>query len=137
MSAVADPMAVQVRYGRGLAWGARVGFALLLIGFVAYMTGLVDPHVPIERLAALWHRPAGEMMREVGLPPGWAWSQLIHRSDMLMLAGVALLASCSLACLAAVIPLFHARRERVFVIVCAMQIAVLLLAGSGILVVAH
>lgn len=129
LNAPADPMAVQDRYGRWLAWGARLGLALLAIGLLAYLTGLVDPYVPIERLAARWHLPAGEMLREMGLRPGWEWTRHIHRSDMVMLAGIALLASCSIPCLAAVIPLFHARRERIFVAVCALQIAVLLLAA--------
>jgi hypothetical protein len=137
LKAPPDLEEVQQRYARWLAWCSRAGLALLVIGFLAYVTGLVDPHVPIERLPALWHRSAAEVLREIGLRPGWGWAELTHRSDMLILAGIGMLASCSIPCLAAAIPVFHARRERIFVAVCLLQIAVLALAGSGILSVAH
>jgi len=122
-----------LRYAWWLTWGARAGMALLLAGFVAYVTGLVGPHVPIERVPELWHRPASELLREIGLRPGWGWAELVHRSDMMMLAGIALLASCSAACLAAVAPLFLARGERAFAAICVVEILVLLLAASGVL----
>ena len=130
-----DPAAL--RYASWLAWGARLGLGLLVIGFVAYATGIVDPHVPIERLPELWHRPAAEVLREIGLRPGWGWAELTHRSDMLILAGIGILASCSIACLAAVIPVFVRQRARAFAWICAIEIAVLALALSGVLAVGH
>ena len=129
--------APQQRYGAWLAWGGRIGMALLLAGFLAYVTGWVGPHVPMERVPDLWHLPAADMLREVGLRPGWGWAELLHRSDMLMLGAIAFLASCSALCLAAVIPLFHARGERIFVAICVIEIAVLTLAASGVLAFGH
>lgn len=125
------------RYAAWLAWGARGGLVLLAIGFIAYASGLVDPHVPIERLPQLWSRPAGEVLREIGLRPGWGWAELTHRSDMLILAGIGVLGICSVPCLAAVIPVLAQARERVLVAICILQIAVLVLAASGVLAVAH
>ena len=132
-----DEAAPQRRYGAWLAWGGRIGMAALVLGFLAYVSGLVGPHVPMERVPELWHLPASDLLREVGLEPGWAWAQLLHRSDMAMLAGIAFLASCSALCLAAVIPLFHARGERLFVAICVAEIAVLALAASGLLATGH
>jgi hypothetical protein len=128
--------AVHARYALWLAWGTRIGLAFLVAGFTAYMLGLA-PHVPIEQLPALWERPATELLERTGLAPGWQWASLAHRSDMLVLAAIAFLASCSIACLAAVIPLFLERGERLFVAVCALQIVVLLVAASGLLAVGH
>jgi hypothetical protein len=127
----------QKRYARWLGWGMRLGFGLLAAGFVAYVSGLVAPHVPIEQLPSLWGRPAAEFLREAGISAGWGWAALAHRGDMLNLVGVALLAACSIACLAAVIPVFRARGERAFVAICALQIAVLVLAASGVLATSH
>ena len=129
--------APQRRYGAWLAWGGRLGTAGLVLGFLAYVTGLVGPHVPMERVPELWHLPASQLLREVGLRPGWGWAELLHRSDMMMIGAIAFLASCSALCLAAVIPLFHARRERIFVAICVAEIAVLALAASGVLVTGH
>ena len=129
--------AAALRYARWLAWGTRLGLGLLVLGSIAYASGLVDPHVPIDRLPELWTRPAAEVLREVGLRPGWGWAELTHRSDMLILAGIGILASCSIPCLAATIPVFHRRRETAFVCICLLEIAVLALALSGLLTVGH
>jgi hypothetical protein len=126
-------LAAQARYARWLTWGTRVGLAILTLGFAAYVTGVVALHVPIERLPALWDRPSGEVLLQTGIRAGWGWTEFIHRSDMLVLAGIALLASCSIACLAAVIPVFRARGERIYVGICIVQIAVLVVAASGLL----
>ena len=129
-----DP--IQRRYARWLAWGTRVGLACLVLGFVAYVIGLA-PHVPIEKLPALWQLQSAQVLRETGLRPGWHWATLLHRSDMLVLAAIALLSSVSIACVAAVMPLFARRGERVFVAICALQVLVLLLAASGLLAGGH
>ena len=134
LNSAPDP--VQARYAQWLAWGTRAGLACLLLGFAAYTFG-VAPHVPIERLPALWQLSAPQLLTETGLRPGWHWASLVHRSDMLVLAAIAGLATVSLACVAAVIPLFAKRGDRVFVAICALQIAVLLLAASGLLAAGH
>lgn len=127
----------QARYARWLAWGARLGLVTLVVGFVVYVAGLLAPHVPIERLPSLWGRPSAEFLRETSTGAGWGWIALAHRGDMLNLVGIAVLASCSIACLAAVIPIFRKRGERVFVAICVAQIAVLLFAASGFLIGGH
>jgi len=132
-----DVLAAQERYARWLAWGMRLGLAFVALGFVAYVTGLLAPHVPIERLPTLWGRSAAELLEQTGVRAGWEWPTLVHRSDMLVLAAIALLASCSIPCLAAVIPVFSRRRESIFVGICILQIAVLIVAASGVLSGAH
>jgi hypothetical protein len=130
------PDSAQRRYARALAWGARIGIALLVLGFAAYLFGLT-PHIPIERVPGLWSRPSSELLEQAGLRPGWHWAALVHRSDMLVLAAIAFLATCSLGALAAVVPIFHRRREYVFVAICILQVVVLLLAASGVLTGGH
>lgn len=131
------PDAAQLRYAHWLGWGTRTSFAVLVLAFGAYATGLIDPHVPIEMLPRLWALPASEFLRATDAAPGWGWAQLAHRADMLNLVGISLLASCSIPCLAAVIPVFRASGERAFAAICALEIAVLLFAASGVLAVVH
>jgi uncharacterized membrane protein len=131
-----DGGAVQRHYARWLRRGAWVGVAVLSAGFAAYLLG-VAPHVPMDQLAALWERPASEYLRHASLRPGWSWAALVHRTDMLVVAGVALLASCSIVSLVAAIYAFRENGERTFAIICAVQIAVLVLAASGLLSVGH
>ena len=125
------------RYARWLRWGTRASLAILVLSFGAYATGLVAPHVPIENLPQLWVLPSGEFLLRSATTPGWGWVSLVHRADLLNLVGIALLASCSLPCLAAVIPIFRARGQHALAAVCAVEIAVLLLAASGLLAGGH
>lgn len=129
--------AEQERYARWLELGSRAGLALLLIGLVVYVTELVVPHVPIARLPALWTLPAGRYLQETGISPGWGWASLAHRGDLMNLAGIAVLAGCSILPLGAAFAAFRARGERTLAIFCALEIAVLVLAASGLLTAGH
>lgn len=123
-------------YAKWLRRGTFAGVAVLVAGFAAYALGMV-PHVPMEQLPALWEQPASQYLERAQLRPGWHWATLVHRSDMLVVAGIALLATCSVVSLAAVIRAFRASGERAFVVICAVQIVVLLLAASGLLAGRH
>ena len=124
----------QRRYARWLLVTTRLGAALLVATFVAYAAGWVAPYVPIERLPSLWTLPASEFLQQAHIRPGWhGWAALIRHGDMLVLGAIAILITSSILCLAAAMPLFWRRGERAMVVLCALQIAVLALAASGIL----
>ena len=127
---------VQKRYARWMAWGMGLGFITLIASFAAYLVGMA-PHVPIDHLPTLWQRPASELLARSGLEPGWSWAGLLPRSDMATLAAVAWLASCSIPCLLACVPVFFRRGEKVFVAICLLEVAVIVLAASGVLVGGH
>lgn len=129
-------LAAQRRYARWLAWGTRLGLGLLILGFVAYISG-VAPHVPIETLPQLWGRPSAELLAQTGVRPGWGWAAFLPRSDMLVMAAIGVLASSSIPCLLAVAPVFAKSRERAFLAICVLEVAVLALAASGILAGGH
>jgi hypothetical protein len=127
----------QERYARWLARGTRLGFAMLVLGFLAYVAEAVEAHVPIDRLPDLWHLPAEEFLVAAGIEPGWGWSALAHRGDLMNLVGIAVLATASVPCLLAVVPVFRARGERALAAICVLEVAVLLLAASGLLTGGH
>jgi len=126
--------AEQLRYARLLDWGTRLGLVVLLISFAAHVTGALTPHVPLERLPQLWALPVGRYLVEAQMPTGWGWLALLHRGDILGLAGIAILAGCSIFCLLALVPLYQARGDKAFVAICLAEVAVVLLAASGWLV---
>lgn len=129
-----DPLSAQTRYARWLAFGTRAGFALLALSFAAYVLGL-PPHIPIEELPELWHLPSADLVARTGLHAGWAF--LLPAGDMLVMAAIAVIATCSVPCLLAVAPVFARARERVFLVVCLLEVLVLLVAASGLLIAAH
>lgn len=120
-----------LRYARLLEWGMRLGLALLLLSFVAYAGGWWQPQVPLAQLPAVWNLPVAEYLQATASPQGWGWLALIGHSDYANLLGIAVLASCSIPPLLAVIPLFLRQRARAYAIICTLEILVLLLAASG------
>ena len=134
MNAVAKPPAQlpeQLRYALLLDWGTRIGLAVLVFTFAAYVFGWVDPQVPLERLPELWAHPVERYLAETGTPTGWNWIALVHRADVASLAGIVILAGCSLVCLLAMIPLYLQRGERTFAALCLIEGIVILTAASG------
>jgi hypothetical protein len=123
----------QQRYANLLVWGTWAGLLVTLLGFAAYVSGLVAPHVPLERLPELWALPLPQYLAQTGTPTGWGWTALVQHSDVFSLAGIALLAGCSVLCLLSLVPLYAARGDRVFVAVCLADAALVLLAASGVL----
>lgn len=125
------------RYAGLLEWGTRAGLLLLFLSFIAYVTGLLTPHVPLEQLPQLWNQPVGEYLRLTQSPQGWGWLGLAARGDFSNLIGIAVLASCSIPPLLLVIPMFRRQRATAYAIICALEILVLLLAASGWLSAGH
>jgi hypothetical protein len=127
----------QLRYAFLVEWGTRIGLLVLSFSFIAYASGLVPAHVPLERLPQLWTQPVGDYVAATGTPTGWAWLQLLHRSDVLGLAGIAILSVSSVVGLLALVPMYAALRDRSFVVLCLLQALVVLLAASGLLSGGH
>ncbi|GMV47979.1 MAG: hypothetical protein AMXMBFR66_33770 [Pseudomonadota bacterium] len=127
----------QLLYARLLDWGTRIGLVLLVASFAAYVLGLAEAHVPPERLPQIWQHPVGRYLELTGSPTGWGWLALIHRGDIAGLVGIAVLAGCSVLCLLALVPLYLRRGERSFAWLCLAEVAVVVLAASGVLAAGH
>ena len=134
------PLAQQpeaLRYARLLGWGTRLGITLLVCSFAAYVFGLLPPHVPLDRLPAVWNQPVGTYLQMTGAPTGWHWIAVAHKGDFINMIGIAVLAGCSIPPLLAVIPQFLRRRDFAYAVICALIAGVLVLAASGVLTAGH
>lgn len=129
--------AAQQRYARWLALGSRSGLALLVLSFVAYVAGWIGPLVPLEVLPQRWNLPVHGYLRATGQSGGWGWLAQAGHGDLLNLVGIALLASCSLPCLLAVLPCYRRAGDRAFVAICLLEVGVLAFAASGIVGAGH
>ena len=137
MSGTTQPAPDQLRYARLLAIGTNAGLGTLVVLFGIYMLGVLDPHVPHERLPALWHLPAGELLEHAGISAGWGWATFVHRADILTLVGIVMLAFSSVPSLVAVMPVYWRAGQRMLFAICAMEVAVIVLAASGLLAGGH
>jgi hypothetical protein len=124
-------------YARWLAIGSRLGLAVLVASFVAYVAGWIAPLVPLQDLPRLWSQPVAQVLHSTGQPTGWGWLALLRHGDVLNLLGIALLATCSVPCLLRVAPIYARERDRAFVLLCLLEVVVLVVAASGIIGAGH
>ena len=129
--------AQQPVYAAWLEAGARLGLGLLVLTFASYVFDVWEPHVPIEHLPNLWRLPVHEYRQTTASPAGWGWLKLLARSDYQTYIGVALLSSVTIACFARIVPALFARGERLYAWIAVAQIAVLMLAATGVVSGGH
>lgn len=127
----------QIRYAEWLRWSGWLGLAVLTGAFVVYVIGVLPTVLPVEHLPQLWRLPSSELMQRHGLEGGWSWIRLLGRGDMLNLLGIAILSGCSALPLLAVTGIYLRRGERIFAVLCLLQVAVLALAASGLIAPGH
>ena len=90
---MSDPPSVeQLRYARVLEIGSKLGFVTLVAGFLAYVTGVLEEHVVVEQLPALWGLSLAEYLRMTQTPTGWGWIVHLHKGEFAGLLGIAVLA---------------------------------------------
>ncbi len=133
-----DALRVEQRlYARLLERSAATGFAVLVAGFAAYAFGWLPAHVPLERLPELWGLPLRDYLRATDAPRGWGWIAHLADGEFASLAGIALLAGASLLCLGGLLAVYARRGDRFYAAICVAEIAVMLLAASGVLTTGH
>lgn len=125
----ADP---QDTYARWLHAGQRFAFAFGLAALALYLSGVLAPLVPFDRLPELWALPAEELLREAHAPGGWEWVRFLRYGDYLNVLAIAFFSLLSLICVARVIPAFLKSGERVQAVLAALQVLVLLAAALNL-----
>jgi hypothetical protein len=126
-----------LRYAQLLDWGTRLGVFALIVSFIAYVVGVLPPHVPLEQLPSVWNLPVAAYLQQTATPTGWGWLALAHKGDLSGLIGISLLAGCSLPPLLGLIPLYLQRKDYVYAAICGLVSTVLVLAASGLLTGGH
>lgn len=129
----AQDQRLQEIYARWLDCMAKAGFAATLVALLVYQSGAIPPFVPLAELPALWGLPVARYLELTGSPTGWAWVRLLDKSDFLSLVAIASFASTSILCYLRALPVLISHRERMYALIATAQIAVLLLAASGVL----
>lgn len=120
-------------YARWLDRATKAGFAISLAAFIAYASGFVPAFMPPAELPRYWALPVDRFIAVTGAPQGWAWLGLVRYSDVLNVAAVALLALVTPACYARLVPRLFAQRDWLQLALACAQVAVLLVAASGLL----
>lgn len=120
-------------YGRLLHYLVLVGFVFLGITFLVYAFGLLPSYMEAHRVPEVWHLPADEAVAETQRPAFWAWLTNLDRADLLSLGSLAVLSATTPVGFLVLIALFLRRRDLAYAAMVATQVAVLLLAASGVI----
>ena len=120
-------------YANTLNIGVKTGLAVLVISFLIYISGALSPIVPFSELAVRWRLPVHEFIGKTGSPSGWGWVWKLNRGDALNFFAVAWLSSVTIVCYLRIIPILIRKGDTIYLIIAVLEVAVLLLAASGVL----
>lgn len=142
-SGVAD--ADQLLYASILAKGMYLGLGILLVTFVLYMTGIMQPAIPIDELPRLWTLPAHEYLEAVNheflhrshVVDGWRWVALLGTGDYVNFIGVAILSAVTIVCYLGILPSLLQKKDWIYASIAVAEVIVLVLAASGLVAVGH
>jgi len=122
----------QLRYASVLHWCTLAGFIALVATFTAYMLGWLPAYVPLEKMPELWGLSTAEFLKATGTPTGWSWLFRMGQGDFAGQLGIAILSGCSVACILVIIPIYAKGRNRAYLAICFLEIAVLLASAAGV-----
>ena len=123
----------QVLYAKILNIGMLIGLAGLVIAFIIYCTGILEPLIPLEKVQTYWILSVSEYLEESGIQAGWAWLGNLQFGDMLNFLPIAFLSLLTIVCYIAILPGLIRKKDTAFVVIAILEIIVLAIAASGIL----
>lgn len=126
------PPREQIVFAAILRAGTALSMLALVVAFLLYVGGLLPPVVPIAELPRVWGLSAARYLAATQLPRGWGWLRLLGHSDILNFLGIVMLSGLTIVCYAAVLPAFLRKGDRVYGAIVVLELAVLLLAASGL-----
>ena len=123
----------QLIYANILNIGMWFGLAVLTISFLMYIFGVLPNFVPIDDLPKYWGMKAKDYIHLLHAPTGWGWVYSVGKGDYLNFVGIAILAGLTILCYLAIIPTLARKKDRAYLIIAIVEVAVLVLAASGLL----
>ena len=127
----------QVTYANILNIGMWIGLALLVVTFFIYLSGILPGLVAIDDLSKYWHLTASQFHDQLGTPIGWGWLSHVGKGDYLNFVGIAILAGLTIICYIAIMPALLRKKDMPYFVIAILEVAVLVLAASGILKAGH
>jgi len=124
-------------YAALLDKGMKIGLAILVVTFGLYVFGVLEPTVPVTDLTKYWSMSVHDYLAATGIGTGWSWVAHLGQGDLLNFAGIAFLAGITIVCYIAIIPTLLRKKDMPYVVLAIVEVAVLVLAASGVLKSGH
>jgi len=123
----------QIAYAKILNIGMFLGLALIVVTFIIYMSGILSSFIPPQEIPKYWSMASRDFIHSMGAPTGWAWLAMVGKGDYLNFIGIAFLAGLTILCYLVILPILIRKKDTPYVVIAFIEIAVLVLAASGIL----
>jgi len=123
----------QELYAKILNIGMLVGLAGLVVAFIIYCTGILEPLIPLKKVQTYWILSVHEYLIQSGIKAGWAWFGNLKYGDMLNFLPIAFLSLLTIVCYLAILPGLIRKKDTAYVVIAVLEIIVLAVAASGIL----
>ncbi|MEN8263573.1 MAG: hypothetical protein ABFR82_08935 [Nitrospirota bacterium] len=123
----------QILYANILNKGMAIGLIGLIITFIIYGAGILDPVIPLEEVQNYWVMPVADYLEQTGIHAGWAWLGNLGKGDMLNFLPIAFLSLLTIICYLAILPGLMRKKDTAYVVLVIVEVIVLTVAASGIL----
>jgi hypothetical protein len=123
----------QLLYADLLQKGMLMGLCLVLITYMVYITGILQPHIPLHEIPSYWSLNVHDYLVQAKIEPGWAWAKMLNRGDFLNFAGIAVLAGVTIICFLAIVPTLWRSGDKVYAAFAIFEALILSVAASGVL----
>lgn len=127
------PMPEQLTYANVLSYGSWSAIVFLIVSYIIYVAGILEPQVPMSVVQLSWGESAHHFVETTGAPSGWAWLGMLNTGDYLNFIGLAVLALLTIVCYLILLPGFIRQKDTIFVVIIILEVVVLSVAASGIL----
>ena len=122
----------QITYANILFYGCWGGLALMLVTYILYVSGIMEPYVSMELVTKFWSMPVRDYLVENNVPTGWGWATLLNKGDFLNFLGIALLGGLTIVAYIPVTLTYFKKKDFAFAIIALLEVLVLCFAASGI-----
>jgi len=123
----------QVLYANILNKGMLFGLLGLVVTFIIYGAGILEPKIPLEQVQNYWVMPVSEYLQRSGIHAGWAWLGNLGYGDMLNFLPIAFLSLLTIICYLAILPGLMRKKDTAYVVLVIIEVVVLVVAASGLL----
>lgn len=135
--APAPPTPARAMYARALDRLVRLGMGFMLAVFCFYAMGIGPCRIRPETLSFHWSLSLHEFLTATGTGQGWCWIRDLRKLDHLSLMSIIFMAFITVICYIRILPYYFKVKNRIYALICSIQIIVLLLAASGLLKAGH
>lgn len=125
--------AEQKLYADILNKGMLIGLLGLVVTFIAYVSGILEPLIPVEKIQAYWVISVADYLERSGIHAGWAWAGNLGYGDMLNFVPIAFLSGLTVVCYLSIVPGLLKKKDKAYVVLALLEVVVLCVAASGIL----